>query len=114
MPIRAVTITDTYVELNRGGRTIRFNYADFPPGNLAKKAEAARAALQNWIDDRILLTDLSADDPARLSDPGLPHWFWGKLDGTPDPAGPYLIGREVIVESLTWDGARVNLTLRRA
>ena len=114
MPLRAVTITDIYVELNRGGRTFRFNYADLPPGNFARKAEAARAALQAWIDDRLLLADMPADDPARISDPGLPHFFWGKLDGTPDPAGPYLIGREVIVDSVTWDGTRVNLATRRA
>ena len=114
MPLRSVSITDTYVELNRGGRTFRFNYADLPPGNFARKAEAARAVLQNWIDDRILLTDLTLDDPARLVNPNLPHWFWGDANGNPSAVGPYLIGREVVVESVTWDGTRVNLAVRRA
>ena len=114
MPLRAVTITDTYVELNRGGRVFRFDYTSLPGGNNARKAEAARQALQNWIDDRILLTGLPPDDPARIANPNLPYWFWGTADGVPSPTGPYLIGREVVVESVAWDGQRVNLTIRRA
>lgn len=82
---------------------------------------SARATdfLQMLLDDRTLLTDLPADDPARITDPALPHWFHAReadsfgqgqnlvrvyrpialVGGT----ATHIIGRETLV-TVTWNG----------
>ena len=87
------------------GREFTLLYADIPGNSwnanrLAKLVERA----QQLIDKRVPLTDLPADDPDRLADPGLPHLFWDGAD---------LVARQCIIENATWDGTRLSFRLRR-
>lgn len=73
--------------------------------NKTKLAEQMKIDLQASIDHRILRTDMPFDDPAIISDPSRPDFFWD---------GDNLVARAVIVESVVWDGQRYVPVLKGA
>ncbi len=79
-----------------------------PPQDKNDKTKIAaqmKIDLQNSIDHRDLRADMPSDDPAIISDPARPDFFWD---------GDDLVARAVIVESVTWDGERYAPILKRA
>lgn len=71
------------------------------PGNgyNAQRLGKINSAIQDEIDNRVLLTSLPIDDPDRTVNPNAPNLFWSDVDGNPvsDPAGAYLCSRSVKV-----------------
>ena len=69
-------------------------------GNLSdvEKKAAVIGWVQQFVFDTItLLTDFPADDPARLTDPDKGTFFWSDEDGTKNPSGLFITGREIIL-----------------
>jgi len=95
MSLRGVAVTDTYVEIDFGDPAgpWHFDFADFPPSasDNAKRQAHIREHFQALIDTRTRLRDLPDDEPAKTTDPGLPHFFW---DGTGNPNTTDLVHRE--------------------
>lgn len=90
-------------------------YADIPGGSwnknrLNKFAERAQQMIDVRIrlDDDMFKEDGVVVDPAALTDPARPDFFW---DGTP-PNG-YLVARSIIISDVTFTD-RLNFTLTRA
>ena len=73
--------------------------------NKIRIAELMKQELQAIIDHWVARSRLPQDDPAIQSDPSRPDFFWD---------GDDLVAREIIVESITWDGSRYVPVLRRA
>lgn len=103
MPVKSITVTDTYVEIDRGGDVLHFDFADFPPSAGTNEARQQHVIdhVQSWLDTRIKLKDLPADDPAKLADPGLPHFFWEGQGGNAE-----LVARPVIIENVVYDDTK--------
>ena len=106
MPVQSYYSTDTYLHINGVGKDgfVRVYYADVP-GNSWNQNRLNKGieALQNLIDQRTLRTDLPADDPARISDPARPDWFWEGSD---------IVARPVVVSDPVWDGVKLTWTTR--
>lgn len=110
MPVRAVRAGADFVEINDGGRVHRVTEADVAPGSKENMAQAILALLQEQLTVRQRLRDLPDDDPDKTTDPARGEkLFWEGQN-----ANRELVGRSVIVESITWDGGRYVPTLRRA
>ena len=105
MPVRAITLTDTYVEIDRGGGTdlLRFNFAGFPPSAGTNEARAQHVIdhAQSWLDTVIKLKDLPADDPDKTPGTNTPHKFWRGTGGNAE-----LVFRTVVIENVSWDETR--------
>lgn len=114
MPVRAITVTDTFVEINDGGTVLHFDFVDFPPSagdNLARQAHIVQHVQETFLDTRIKLRDLPADDIAKTVDPGLPHFFWEGTGGNAE-----LVARSVVIEDVVYDDTQLlplTFTLRR-
>ena len=113
MPVKSITITDTYVELNDDGNILHFDFADFPPSADTNEARQAHvvAHAQDWLDTRIPVKDLPADDPLAISDPALPYLFWEGTGGN-----KVVVVRNIVIENVNYDSSLVpplSLTLRR-
>ncbi len=70
-----------------------------------KVSELMRQELQEEWDHRVARSRMPQDDPAVISDPRRPDFFWD---------GDDLVARSVIVESVTWDGERFVPVLKGA
>lgn len=115
MPVRAITLTDTYVEIDRGGGTdiLRFNFADFPSsaGTNEQRAQHVIDHAQSWLDKVIKLKDLPADDPDKTPGTDTPWKFWRGTGGNAE-----IVYRSVIIKDVTWDENAtppLNFTLQR-
>lgn len=113
MPVKSITVTDTYVEINDGGNVLQFFFADFPPSvtNNEQRQQHIIAAAQAWLDTRIKVKDLPDDDPAKIADPGLPHFFWEGTGGNKE-----LVARSVLIENVVYDDTQtppLSFNLRR-
>lgn len=107
-----IIATDTYIEINIGGRKARINYADLPGNTAAKLANALKIFLQDAIDTRLVLADLPDDEPTKTVNPDAPNFFWGQSDGSvhPNPArNDTLIARDTIITDVVWDGTRYSV-----
>ena len=120
MPIRAVIAGADFVEINKGGKIIRATEAALWAGSKKDTATAFREFLQKSLDVIQAISDLSADDSDKNTDPKAAmseRMFYGDVDGKVQ-ANPskndYLVSRSVIVASIVWDGSRYVPTLRRA
>ena len=119
MPVRAVRAGADFVEINDGGKIIRATEADLWAGNKAKTAQAFQAFLQKGLSVIQTIAGLPSDDLDKTTDPKLSRgerMFYGDSDGKiqANPSkNDHLIGRSVIVESITWDGTVYVPTLRR-
>lgn len=101
MPVREIIVTQTYVEINDGDRILHFDFADFPPSastNETRIAHITNHVQTNFLDKRIKLKDLPADDPDKTTDPGLPWLFWEGQGGNAE-----LVARNVIIENVIYD-----------
>ena len=108
-----ITTTDTFIEINIGGRVVHVNYADLPGNTPAQLANALKLLLQAEIDVRIPLADLPDDEPTKAVNPDAPNFFWGRSDGSihPNPnQNTHLIARDTVVTEVVWDGARYVVT----
>ena len=113
MPVRALTATDTYFEIDVGGRVLHFDYANFPPTTTGSQARVDHiiALAQKFLDTRIDLVDMPADDPAAIADPGLPNFFW-EVDGSETT----LVAREAVIENVVYDDTKsppLSFSIRR-
>ena len=87
-------------------------------GNLRRNPDAIAAfgttILQHRLDHKDLLIDLDPEDPAVISDPGLPNFFWGNVNGDPvlvaGGVPVYLVARETLV-TITWVSSALAYTL---
>ncbi len=104
-----ITVTDSYIEINIGGRVARIDYADLPGNTPVQLANALKLLLQAEIDTRIPLTDLPDDEPTKTVNPAAPNFFWGRANGSIH-ANPnqndHLIARDTVVTEVVWDGTR--------
>lgn len=111
-----IIATDTYTEINVGGRVARINHTDLGPGGQAKLALVLKELLQAEIDTRIPLADLPdgsdpliGDEPTRTVNPDLTNFFWGDSNGivqnNPN-RNDHLIARDTVVTDVVWDGTR--------
>ena len=115
MPVRAITVTNDYVEIERSiGDVLHFDFADFPPSastNL-KRQQLVTENVQSWLDDRQLLSTFPADDPIITGgDPGQPYMFY---DGS--GANQAIVYRFIVIEDVVYDSAQtppLRFTLRR-
>lgn len=109
MPVRSVKPTSTFVEINDGGRVIRFGEADVPAGSKEKMAIAIQALLQEGLTKRQKVRDLPDDDPDKTTDPAMgEQMFWEGRGGNRE-----LVSRSVIV-TVVWNGEVYYPTVRRA
>lgn len=114
MPVRAITVTDTFVEINDGGTVLHFEFADFPPSagdNVARQNHVIQHVQESFLDTRIKLKDLPADDPYKTTDPALPHIFWEGTGGNTE-----LVARSVVIENVVYDDTQLpplTFSLRR-
>ena len=103
-----IIATDTFTEINVGGRVGRINHADLGPGGQAKLALVLKELLQAQIDTRIPLVDLPSDEPTKTVNPDAPNFFWGDSNGeiqnNPN-RNDHLIARDTVVTEVVWDGA---------
>ncbi len=115
-----IIATDTYTEINVGGRVGRINHTNLGAGGQAKRARVLRGWLQDKIDDRIPIADLPdgsdpliGDEPTRTVNPDLPNFFWGDSNGViqnnPN-RNDHLIARDTVVTDVVWDGAGYVVT----
>lgn len=106
-PIEA---TDTYIEINTGGRKARIDYAELPGSTAAQLANAVKAFLQDAIDGpRGLIADFPDDEPNKTVNPDQPNCFWSRPDGTihPNPGqNTHLTCRDTEITDVVWDGTR--------
>ena len=102
MPVHSITVTDLYVEIDRGGDVIHLDYVDIPSGTPQAKIDHITDHVQTWFDHRVLLSDLPDGAPGKDADPGLPHWFW---DG--NGANRALVERHVVIDNVQYDPAGV-------
>ena len=110
MPVRALIVTDTYVELDLGGNILHFDFADFPPSASTNEVRQQHIIdqAQLWFDTRIKLKDLPADDPNKTTDPAMPHLFWEGTGGNAE-----LVSRNLVIENVVYDDtATPPLTFR--
>jgi hypothetical protein len=79
-------------------------YADIP-GNSWNQNRLNKFVVraQELIDQRILRTDLPADDQARLADPARADWFWDGND---------VVHRPIIISEARFNGT-LDFTLRK-
>lgn len=82
----------------------RVNVANLT-GSSADKAEKARAAIQQVIDVRILLSSLPSDDPDKTTDPARLNLFWSDSAGSAAAAKTHLCARPwaVTVAPMTYE-----------
>ena len=108
-----ITATDTFTEINVGGRVGRINHTDLGSGGQAKLALVLKELLQAQIDTRIPIADLPDDEPTKTVNPDAPNFFWGRPNGTIH-ANPnqndHLIARDTVVTEVVWDGTRYVVT----
>ncbi|KKL67496.1 hypothetical protein LCGC14_2134420 [marine sediment metagenome] len=104
-----ITATDTFTEINVGGRVGRINHTDLGAGGQAKLALVLKGLLQAEIDVRILRDDLPDDEPTKTVNPDAPNFFWGDSNGViqnnPN-RNNHLIARDTVVTEVVWDGTR--------
>ena len=108
MPVHSVSLIPGGVRgCVASNNCIEFRARDFP-GNRAAKAAGLKLALQDWLDVRQPIADLSDDDPDKTIDPARPDLFWDAGD---------LVGRAVRVADVTLTGSgprtEVIIALRR-
>lgn len=104
-----IIATDSFVEINVGGRKGRINHTDLGAGGQAKLAIVLKELLQAQIDTRIPLADLPDDEPTKTVNPDAPNFFWGDSDGVVQNnpnRNDHLIARDTVVTEVVWDGAR--------
>ena len=104
-----LTVNDTFIEINVGGRVARIDYADLPGNTPAQLANALKLLLQAEIDTRIPLADLPDDEPTKTVNPDAPNFFWGDGNGVvrPNPnQNDHLIARDTVVTLVEWDVTR--------
>ena len=109
MPVHSVSLIPGGVRVCvASNNCIEFRARDFP-GNRAAKAAGLKQALQDWLDVRQPIADLSDDDPDKTIDPARPGLFWDAGD---------LVSRPVLVTGVTVTGSgpstEVILSLRRS
>ena len=101
-----ITATDTFTEINIGGRVGRINHADLGAGGQEKLALVLKGLLQTQIDVRIPIADLPDDEPTKTVNPDRPNFFWGRANGSIH-ANPnqntHLIARDTVVTEVVWD-----------
>lgn len=111
--ITAALDSNGTVELS-DGRTFSLSSI---PGNSLNAARLARinTAIQAFVDNRVLLSSLSADDPRKTVDPALPGVYWSDADGNPMSSGathlterPARVWIDYAIHPLT--GAQMGLT----
>ena len=104
MPVKSMTVTDTYVEVDRGnGAVLHFDFADFPPSADTNETRQAHiiAHVQDWLDYRVKLRNLEDGDPNKTIDPALPHLFWEGTGGNAE-----IVQRNIVIENVTYDSAK--------
>ena len=108
-----ITTTDSFIEINIGGRVVHINYADLPGNTPAKRTNALKLLLQAEIDFRVSIADLPDDELTKTVNPDAPNFFWGKFDGTihPNPnQNDHIIARDTVVTDVAWDSSRYGVT----
>ncbi len=111
MPVHRIESTGTHVRLWKSSNVANRTEIDVVAlltqqgGDNLKVAALIKSQLQDALDVVIRRTDLPADDPARITNPNRPDFFWD---------GPDLVARPVIVESVVWDGIVYVISLRKA
>ena len=93
--------------LSDGRIGLEILYADIP-GNSWNAQRLARFAerAQELIDFRQAITDLPVDDPARISDPARPDFFWDGSD---------IVARSIIISDVAFSQANgLSFALTRA
>lgn len=109
-----VTATDTYIEINIGGRKARINYADLGTGGRAKLALVLKERLQAAIDGpRGLRSDLPDDEPNKTVNPNKPNEFWSDINGIVQKnprLNDCITCRDTVVADVVWDGERYSVT----
>lgn len=104
-----ITATDTFTEINVGGRKARINHTDLGPGGQAKLALALMGLLQAQIDTRIPIADLPDDEPTKTVNPDASNFFWGDSNGAVQNnpnRNNHLIARDTVVTDVVWEGTR--------
>jgi hypothetical protein len=98
--VRVWLASDRFVEITaaEARQALQGNARNDP----VRIAAVATSLLQSRVDTRIPRTSLPPDDPARLTDPARPNFFWDGLD---------LVAREGVVTVL-WTGAQYTLEWR--
>lgn len=105
MPVKSITVTDLYVEIDRGGDVVHLDFADIPPGTPQSKIDHVTNHVQSWLDHAVLVSDLPDGAQGKDVDPGLPHLFW-RGNG----ANRELVARHVVIEDVQYDPAGVIVT----
>lgn len=108
MPIRGFDSTETSLTLYGVGPNgvLHINYADIP-GNSWNQNRLNKLVdrVQELIDVRIPLNDPSlVGDPDALVDPARPNFFHDGGD---------LVSRAIVIEDVSFDGTKLNFTLRK-
>ncbi|MCH7775742.1 MAG: hypothetical protein IH878_04260 [Gemmatimonadetes bacterium] len=113
MPYPIVS-TETYIEINIGGRKARINYADLGAGGRAKLALVLKERLQAAIDGpRGLRADFPDDEPNKTVNPNRPNEFWSDSDGVVQNnpnRNDRVTCRDTVVTDVVWDGERYVVT----
>ena len=103
--VSAVVSTREYIEIGMGGKVNRIVYLDLLQASNESRSAEIKIKLQNYLDVRIPLTNLSGEDPDKTTDPVRPDLFWDGGD---------LVGRGCIITAVTWDGQRYVVSISRA
>lgn len=112
MPVTSVTETDTFIEINIGGRILRLDYGDIPGNGFNQnRLNKARDRLQAFLDQRVRQDSLPLDDPER-------NWsaadFTAAYGGRRFLDGSDIVDREILIEAVTmhanglWPVARLT------
>ena len=107
MPVRRITVTESFAEIDLGERRARVDYATIPGTGWSRaRLDGLRDALQAAIDLRVARADLPDDDPDKAADPALgERLFWDGGDQ---------VGRAADVASVPFAGAKPVGSVRRA
>jgi hypothetical protein len=98
MPVHSITVTDLYVEIDRGGDILHLDFADIPNGTPQAKIDHVTNHVQTWFDHAVLLSDLPDSEPGKHADPGLPHLFWRGNGPNRE-----LVTRHVLISDVQYD-----------
>jgi hypothetical protein len=109
MCVAYIDLTDTYIEIgwcaqsyDDDAQKLHFEFSQFPPSanTNEKRQQHVIEHAQTWLDSRIRLSDLPADDPDKSTDPALPWRFWEGSGGSAE-----LVTRNYIIENVVYNDA---------
>ena len=111
MPIHKIEVDSQEIRIWQDVNTLQvFEIAGVMlPDNQEKADSIALFIQENWFDVRESLNSLSPSHPDRVTDPGLPWYFW---DGDGVPSTTELVSRAILF-TLEWDGIEYIPTIQQ-